>query len=302
MSSFWQGVLPALTTPFLPDGSVDHAFMARHVEAMVQAGCTGIVPLGSLGETATLSTDEKAAVLRTVVGAVAGRAAVVPGVAALATADAVRFAQTARSLGCSGLMVLPPYVYSTDWREMRAHVSAVIGATDLPCMLYNNPLAYKTDFSAAQMQDLALQHPNFAAVKESSADVRRIAAIKALLGDRLHILMGVDDMIVEGVAAGATGWIAGLVNAYPRESVVLFDMARSGRIAELTPLYHWFLPLLRLDVVPKFVQLIKLVQARVGMGSVNVRAPRLQLDGDELAQAEAVIAHALATKPVFPAR
>lgn len=302
MSSFWQGVLPALTTPFLPDGSVDHAFMARHVEAMVQAGCTGIVPLGSLGETATLSTDEKAAVLGTVVGAVAGRAAVVPGVAALATADAVRFAQTARSLGCSGLMVLPPYVYSTDWREMRAHVSAVIGATDLPCMLYNNPLAYKTDFSAAQMQDLALQHPNFAAVKESSADVRRIAAIKALLGDRLHILMGVDDMIVEGVAAGATGWIAGLVNAYPRESVVLFDMARSGRIAELTPLYHWFLPLLRLDVVPKFVQLIKLVQARVGMGSVNVRAPRLQLVGDELAQAEAVIAHALATKPVFPAR
>ena len=297
MSNFWQGVLPAITTPFKPDGSVDHEFLAWHVDQMMRAGCSGIVPLGSLGETATLAMDEKRAVLDTVVRAVAGRGAVVPGVAALSTADAVRFAQMAAELGCSGLMVLPPYVYSTDWREMGAHVRAVIAATDLPCMLYNNPIAYKTDFSAEQMRELAAEHANFVAVKESSADVRRIAAIRAALGDRLHILVGVDDMIVEGIAAGATGWVAGLVNAFPRESVQLFELARAGKTAELLPLYQWFLPLLRMDVVPKFVQLIKLVQSRVDMGSARVRAPRLELEGAELAQAQAVIDTALANKP-----
>ncbi len=297
MSNFWQGVLPAITTPFKPDGSVDHEFLTWHVDQMMQAGCSGIVPLGSLGETATLSVDEKRAVLETVVRAVAGRGAVVPGVAALSTADAVRFARMAAELGCQGLMVLPPYVYSTDWREMGAHVRAVIAATDLPCMLYNNPIAYKTDFSAEQMRELAAEHANFVAVKESSADVRRIAAIRAALGDRLHILVGVDDMIVEGIAAGATGWVAGLVNAFPRESVQLFELARAGRPAEALPLYQWFLPLLRMDVVPKFVQLIKLVQSRVDMGSARVRAPRLELEGAELAQAQGLIDAALAHKP-----
>lgn len=300
MTNFWQGVLPAITTPFLDDGGVDHVFMARHVAMMMDAGCTGIVPLGSLGETATLSLEEKRAVLQTVISAVAGRGAVVPGVAALATADAVQFAHLAQALGCSGLMVLPPYVYSTDWREMKAHVGTVIGATSLPCMLYNNPLAYKTDFTALQMQELAAEHANFVAVKESSADVRRIAAIRALLGNRLQILIGVDDLIVEGIAAGATGWVAGLVNAYPRESVVLFELARAGRVDEVTPLYHWFLPLLRMDVVPKFVQLIKLVQSRVGLGSIHVRAPRRVLDGEELADALRQIDWSIAGKPVFP--
>ena len=301
MHTFWQGVLPAITTPFLDSGEVDHAFLARHVALMMDAGSTGIVPLGSLGETATLSFEEKRAVLRTVVTAVAGRGAVVPGVAALATRDAVAFAHMAQAEGCQGLMVLPPYVYSTDWREMRAHVSAVIGATSLPCMLYNNPIAYKTDFTATQMKELADQHSNLAAVKESSADVRRIAAIKAAMGQRLHILVGVDDLIVEGIAAGATGWVAGLVNAFPHESMALFKLARAGRWAEAEPLYHWFLPLLRMDVVPKFVQLIKLVQSRVDLGGTAVRAPRLPLVGDELEQANAIITHALAHKPVLVA-
>ncbi|MDP2370701.1 dihydrodipicolinate synthase family protein, partial [Rhodoferax sp.] len=276
-------------------------FLAQHVTLMMDAGSTGIVPLGSLGETATLSFEEKRAVLRTVVAAAAGRGAVVPGVAALATRDAVAFAQVAQAEGCHGLMVLPPYVYSTDWREMKAHVSAVIGATTLPCMLYNNPIAYKIDFNAEQMKELAEQHPNLVAVKESSADVRRIAAIKSVMGQRLHILVGVDDLIVEGIAAGATGWVAGLVNAFPNESIALFKLARAGRWAEAEPLYHWFLPLLRMDVVPKFVQLIKLVQSHVGMGSAAVRAPRLMLDGDELEQANTLITQALASKPVLPA-
>lgn len=299
-TSFWNGVLPAITTPFNADGSVDHAFLTKHAGLMFDAGCTGIVPLGSLGETATLSFEEKEAILRTVVAATGTRGAVVPGVAALSTSEAIAFAKMAKAVGCKGLMVLPPYVYSSDWREMKAHVSAVIAATDLPCMLYNNPIAYKTDFLPPQIAELAASHPNLVAVKESSADIRRIAAIKALIGNRLHILVGVDDIIVEGIAAGATGWIAGLVNTYPRESVVLFEMAIAGKWKELEPLYHWFLPLLKLDTVAKFVQLIKLTQAHIGMGSARVRAPRMELVGAELQEAETIIKHAIATKPAFP--
>ena len=292
MKSFWNGVIPALTTPFKADGSVDHAFLAKHAGMMMDAGCTAIVPLGSLGETATLNAEEKKAVLETVVRAVGKRGAVIAGVAALSTADAVAMARMAAAAGCRGLMVLPPYVYSSDWREMKAHVTAVVRATALPCMLYNNPIAYKTDFVPAQVAELARDLPNLAAVKESSTDIRRIAAIRALICDRLHLLVGVDDMIVEGIAAGATGWIAGLVNAYPRESVRLFDLAMAGKHDEVRPLYEWFLPLLRLDVVVKFVQLIKLVQEEVGMGSSRVRAPRLPLAGEELAQAKKVIEQA----------
>ena len=295
MKTFWNGVIPAITTPFAADGTVDHAFLAKHAGMMMDAGCTGIVPLGSLGETATLSGAEKKAVLETVVKAVAKRGAVISGIAALSTDEAVVAARAAAEAGCKGIMVLPPYVYSSEWREMKHHVAAVIRATALPCMLYNNPIAYKTDFVPAQVAELARELPNLVAIKESSADVRRIAAIRALLGERLHILVGVDDMIVEGVAAGATGWIAGLVNAYPRESVVLFDLAVAGRWQELRALYEWFLPLLRLDTVPKFIQLIKLVQESVGMGSSAVRAPRLVLAGEELAAAQRVIATAKAS-------
>ncbi len=297
--NFWNGVLPAITTPFKDDGRVDHAFLARHVGMMLDAGCTAIVPLGSLGETATLTFAEKRAVLKTVVNATGRRGAAVAGIASLSTDDGVALAAMAAEMGCKALMVLPPYVYSSDWREMKHHVSSIIGATRLPCMLYNNPVAYKTDFLPAQIAELAAAHRNLVAVKESSTDIRRIAAIKALIGNRLHILVGVDDLIVEGVAAGATGWIAGLVNAYPRESVVLFEMARAGKWKELEPLYRWFLPLLRLDTVPKFVQLIKLVQQHAGMGSATVRAPRLRLAGAELAAAEKVIRQAIKNRPAL---
>ena len=300
MTTFWNGVLPAITTPFAADGKVDHEFLARHVGMMMDAGCTGIVPLGSLGETATLTLAEKKEVLATVVKAVAGRGAVVPGVAAISTDEGVAFAKMAVEIGCGGLMVLPPYVYSSDWREMKAHVSAIIRATPLPCMLYNNPIAYKTDFLPTQVAELASENRNLVAIKESSADIRRIAAIRSLIGTRLHILVGVDDIIVEAIAAGATGWVAGLVNAYPRESVVLFEMAQAGKWKELEPLYHWFLPLLKLDTVVKFVQLIKLVQEHVGMGSARVRTPRMTLVGAELLDAEMIIKQAMATKPRFP--
>ncbi len=293
----WRGVIPAITTPFTAEGIIDHAFLTGHARMLVDAGCRAIVALGSLGEAATLSFAEKAAVLQTLVRALDGRAPVIPGIAALSTEEAVRLAREAAAIGCSGLMVLPPYVYSTDWREMRAHVAAVIDATSLPCMLYNNPIAYRTDFTPAHIAELAAQFPNLEAVKESSGDLRRFAAIRALIGDRLELLVGLDDGIVEGVNMGAVGWIAGLVNAYPRESVRLFELARSGGADAALALYAWFLPLLRLDTVPKFVQLIKLCQEKVGMGSERVRAPRLVLEGAERAEAIALIDRANAARP-----
>lgn len=295
--SLWRGVIPAITTPFTADDRVDHAFLAWHALWMIDAGCKGIVPLGSLGEAATLGFDEKVAVMHTLVDALAGRAPVMPGIAALSTAEAVRLARAAEQAGCAGLMVLPPYVYSTDWREMGAHLRAVIEATGLPCMIYNNPVAYRTDFAPEQIAELAQAYPQVQAVKESSGDVRRFAALRSLLGDRLELLVGMDDAIVEGVSMGATGWIAGLVNAYPTESVRLFELALSGGMQAAMELYAWFLPLLRLDTVPTFVQLIKLVQAQVGMGSERVRAPRLPVAGAERERALQVIATAVANRP-----
>ncbi len=293
-ASIWRGVIPAITTPFTVDDKVDHEFLGRHAQRMLDAGCTGIVPLDSLGEVATLSFDEKLDILRTLVDACKDRAPVIPGIAALSTGEAIKLAKAAERIGCKGMMVLPPYVYSTDWREMGAHVRSVIDATSLPCMLYNNPIAYKTDFSAVQMAELAKDCPNLQSVKESSADVRRFAAIRSEVGDRLELLVGMDDAVVEGVAMGATGWIAGLVNAFPDESVRLFELARDGGYDAAADLYHWFLPMLRLDTVPKFVQLIKLAQQCVDLGSERVRAPRLVVEGAERSAALKVIEDAIA--------
>lgn len=293
----WKGVIPAITTNLDASAAIDHDALTKHCRWMIDSGCTGIVCCGSLGEAATLSFEEKLAVVSTSVKAVGSRAPVVLGIASLSTPEAVALARGAQKAGCTGLMVLPPYVYSTDWREMKAHVSAIINATSLSCMLYNNPPAYKTDFLPEQIVELAAGHPNLHAVKESSGDVRRITAIKALLRDRLTILVGMDDAIVEGMAAGAEGWIAGLVNAFPEESVALFDAAARGDKARARELYEWFLPLLRLDTVPKFVQYIKWVQAEVGRGTSVVRGPRLPLEGDDLANGKKVLAHALKTRP-----
>jgi 4-hydroxy-tetrahydrodipicolinate synthase len=297
MTLNWRGVIPAMTTPFDAGLEVDHVFLAKHAAWMVDQGCTGLVAGGSLGEGATLDAAEKKAVLETLVGTVGDRVPVLVGVSALSTAEAVALARTAEAVGCRGLMVLPPYVYSTDWREMKAHVAAVLRATRLPCMLYNNPVAYGTDFRPEQVAELAGEFETLAAVKESSTDVRRLTAIRALVGERLELLVGVDDAIVEGIAAGATGWIAGLVNAFPAESVALYRCAREGRHAEADALYRWFLPLLRMDTVPKFVQLIKLAQEKVGMGTSRTRPPRLALEGDERRAALEVIDQALATRP-----
>jgi 4-hydroxy-tetrahydrodipicolinate synthase len=294
----WQGVIPAITTPFKPDYSVDADLLVKQVDALVRSGCTGIVALGSLGEGGSLTFDEKKAVLRLCKEALKGRASLVAGVAALTTDEACRLAELGREQGADGLMVLPPYVYKGDWREIRAHFAAVVSETALPCMLYNNPIAYGTDVLPEQVLELAEALPNLLAVKESSADVRRVAALRALAGDKLQILVGVDDLIVEGIAAGAVGWIAGLADALPAESVRLFELAVAGKAAEARALYEWFLPLLRLDTVPKFVQLIKLVQAQTGLGSEAVRPPRLVLVGPEREAALGLIRRSLARRPV----
>jgi 4-hydroxy-tetrahydrodipicolinate synthase len=293
----WTGVMPAMTTAFHPDFSVDDATVARHAQWLIENGCTGIICLGSLGEAATLKFDEKVAILKTVVAAVAGKSPVVSAISALSTAEAVELAQAAHSAGCSGLMILPQYVYQGDWRENKAHVAAILKATPLPGMLYNNPVAYGADFLPEQIVELANEFPNLAAVKESSTDVRRVTAIRALLQDRLSICVGVDDAIVEGISAGAVGWVAGLVNALPRESVDLFNLARAGRTQEAFELYRWFLPLLRMDTVPKFIQLIKQVQQEAGVGSARVRAPRLELTGKELEETRDVFQFAQAHRP-----
>jgi len=293
----WKGVMPAITTSFTADLHIDHDFMARHCRWLLENGCAGIVALGSLGEGATLSFEEKLQVLRTCVAAVHDRAPVVASVSALTTSEAVAIAKAAADLGCDALMVLPPYVYKGNWREMKTHVAAVFEATPLSCMLYNNPVAYGTDFLPEQIRELAAEYGNFEAVKESSTDVRRISAIRALLDRHLEIFVGVDDAVLEAIGVGATGWIAGLANALPRESVDLFNFGMSGESGKAFDLYRWFLPLLRMDTTPNFVQLIKLVQAEVGIGNARVRPPRLELVDDELEQTRKTIRDTLRSRP-----
>jgi len=293
MKMRWTGVMPATTTAFDEKLNIDRDFVIKHAKWLIDHGCTAIVTPGSLGESATLSFDEKLTIWNALVEGVGERVPVVAAIASLSTAEAVRLAEAAVDCGCSGLMVLPPYVYRSDWREMKAHVETVFRATSLSCMLYNNPVAYGTDFLPEQIKELAAEHENFEAVKESSTDVRRVTWIRELTGDRLAISVGVDDAIVEGISMGAVGWVAGLVNALPKESVDLFNYAMNGEREKALALYNWFLPLLRMDTVPKFVQLIKLVQQEVGMGNARVRPPRLELAGAELDEALKVIRHAL---------
>lgn len=299
----WRSVFAAITTPFREDFSVDRDALDAHVRWLIAKGCDGIVPLGSLGEASTLSPNEKKAVLDVCVAASKPAGVpVVAGIAGFSTTEAIALAHSAESCGCDGLMVLPPYVYRGDQFETESFFDAVIEATHLPCMLYNNPIAYGTDVLPARVAALANRHDNLAAVKESSGDIRRVTEIRRLLGDRLAVFCGVDDVIVEAVRAGAVGWIAGLVNALPAESVHLFELASMGASANsqaTRELYEWFLPLLRLDTVPKFVQLIKLVSAAAGRGSTRVRPPRLELEGHELHAYDALIRETLKRTPVL---
>ncbi len=293
----WAGVFPAITTPFQADLFVDYETFATQARWLVECGCNGIVALGSLGEAPALTREEKVELLKQARRSLDGKAPVIAGISAFSTAEAVWLAKEAHRAGVDGLMVLPPLVYRGDWSETRAHLGAIFQATPLSAMLYNNPVAYGTDILPEQTIELRAQHQNFHAVKESSGDIRRITSLKHLAGDSLEIFVGMDDVVVESVAAGATGWIAGLVNAFPEESVHLFKLAQSGPSSELDALYAWFLPLLRLDTVPKFVQLIKQVQEECGGPSARVRPPRLELVGAEREDVAALTRKSLANRP-----
>lgn len=292
----WRGVYPAATTQFTQDQALDLEATARHLEALIEAGVDGLVVLGTVGENTALEPAEKREVLKAAVEAAAGRVPVLSGVAECSTASACRYAEDAARLGADGLMVLPAMVYKSDARETMAHFRAVARATDLPVMCYNNPVSYGVDITPAMFAELA-DEPTLLAVKESSDDVRRLTDLKNACGERYVLFCGVDDLIVESVLLGAVGWVAGLVNAFPAESVRLFALARDGRWEEAKTLYRWFMPLLHLDCHVKLVQYIKLAQAMAGLGSETVRAPRLALAGEERQRIAAVIQQGLDARP-----
>jgi 4-hydroxy-tetrahydrodipicolinate synthase len=292
----WQGVFPAATTHFHPDLAVDTASTLRHLDALLGAGVHGLILLGTVGENCSLEYPEKLDLLRAAVAHVRGRVPVLAGVAETTTALACRFASAAEQAGVDGLMVLPAMVYKADAREAVAHFRAVARASRLPVMCYNNPVAYHVDLTPALFAELA-DEESLVAIKESSENVRRITDLVNAVGDRYVLFNGVDDLALEAALLGARGWVAGLVNAFPPESVELWRLATTGRYEEARALYRWFMPLLHLDTHVKLVQYIKLAEAECGLGPETVRPPRLPLEGPEREAVLGVIRRALASRP-----
>jgi 4-hydroxy-tetrahydrodipicolinate synthase len=292
----WRGVFPAATTQFHADQTLDPAGTARHLERLLRAGVHGVIVLGTVGENCSLEYAEKLAVVKEAVRVAAGRVPVLTGVAECTTALACRYAADAREAGADGLMVLPAMVYKSDPRETVAHFRAVAAAGNLPVMVYNNPVSYGVDIPPPLFGELAAD-PRFVAIKESSENVRRLTDLANLHGDRFLLFCGVDDLALESALLGAAGWVAGLVNVFPEESCLLWDLATSGRWEEARALYRWFTPLLHLDTHTKLVQYIKLAAAETGHGTETVRAPRLPLAGRERDEVLAVIRQAVRTRP-----
>ncbi len=292
----WKGVFPALMTEFHEDGALDLDATRRHAELCIEAGCSGLVMLGTLGENTSLRAEEKERVLAAAVEIAAGRVPVLAGIAEYTTEFAVEAAVRAHRAGCDGLMVLPGMVYPQDEREAVAHFAAVAEATSLPIMIYNNPVAYHVDLGPAALERLA-GRDNIVAVKDSSHDSRRVTDMINRLGDRFLIFCGVDDLLFENVLCGAVGWVSGLANSFPLEAVRLFELTAAKRLEEALALYRWFMPLLLLDTDRKLVQMIKLANQLVGTGREWVRRPRLPLAGEERRRVEELVRHALATRP-----
>ena len=292
----WAGVFPAVTTQFHSDYSLDMEATARHVEALLASGVHGLIFLGSVGENTALEYEEKLTVLREMKRVVNGRVPVLTGVAETTTMLAARYARDAEKIGLDGLMVLPAMIYKADRREALAHFRTVAESTALPILIYNNPVSYGVDLTPEMLLELA-DLENMVAIKESSDDIRRVTDIINACGDRFLMFSGVDDLVLESVLLGSQGWVSGLVNAFPNENRVLWELATAGRWAEARALYRWYMPLLHLDTKPKLVQYIKLCMAEVGLGSEVTRPPRLSLEGAERDEILAVIRHALATRP-----
>ncbi|MDE0065067.1 MAG: dihydrodipicolinate synthase family protein [Gammaproteobacteria bacterium] len=296
----WGGVFPALMTEMNKDGSLDLEGTSRHIELCIQAGVGGFVMLGTLGENNSLLAWEKEAVMRAAVEAVNGRVPVITGIAEYSGDMAIASVRLAEQAGCDGLMALPSMVYQQDSREAMAHFRAIAGATDLPIMIYNNPVSYKVDLSPEDFVELA-DVDNIVAVKESSHDSRRMTDMVNACGNRYRLFCGVDDVILENVVCGAVGWVAGLTNPFPNESVQLFDAARAGRIDEAVALYRWLMPVLHLDTSVKLVQYLKLANQITGTGAEWVRPPRMPLVGEERARVESIVLRALDNRPALAA-
>lgn len=296
----WAGVFPAATTQFRSDESLDLEATGAHLERLIQAEVDGLILLGTLGESTVLDAGEKRELLKLGVAVAGGRVPVLAGVAENATLPACRLAADAEALGCDGLMVLPAMVYKADGREAVAHFRAVAQASGLPVMIYNNPVTYGVDLTPECLDELA-DEPTLVAVKESSDDPRRLTDIVNRTGERYSLFCGVDDLALEAALLGAVGWVAGLVNAFPEESVRLWRLARQGRWEDARDLYRWFMPLLHLDTHSKLVQYIKLAQAMCGHGSETVRRPRLKLEGEERRAVAAIVQTAIEARPSLAA-
>jgi 1-pyrroline-4-hydroxy-2-carboxylate deaminase len=296
MNVNWHGVYPAAITHFHDDESLDLPATLKHLDAMIDAGVHGMIMLGSVGENCTLDAAEKREVLQATVAHVRGRVPVLTGVAECSTKLACRFAADAQAIGVDGLMVLPAMIYKADPREAMAHFRAVAKASDLPIMVYNNPVAYSVDLTPPMLAELA-DEPKFVAIKESSDNVRRITDLKNLVGDRYLLFSGVDDLVLESVLLGSVGWVSGLVNAFPHENRLLWDLATAGKWDQALAVYRWYTPLLHLDTHVKLVQYIKLAVKECGYGSEKVRAPRLPLVGDERERVLKIIRDGIANRP-----
>lgn len=292
----WKGVFPALLTPFTADDQVDIAMFEKNLDAQVEAGIHGIIIAGSLGEASTLTLAEKESLVKFSVLKLAGKIPVIMNIAEGATREAVLQAKLAKEWGADGLMLLPPMRYKADDRETVEFFKEVARNTDLPIMIYNNPVDYKIDVTLDMFQELTeFSHIN--AIKESTRDVTNITRLKNRFGNRFAILCGVDPLTVEELALGADGLVAGLVDAFPKETVVMYNLVKAGKMDEAIAIYRWFMPLLELDIHPKLVQYIKLAAVQTGIGTEYVRAPRLPLVGEERERVLKVINDGIASRP-----
>ncbi len=298
MSFEWKGVFPALTTKFTVNDELDLPLFEKNLQAQLAAGVEGIILGGTLGEASVLTTEEKEKLVKFAVEKVAGKIPVVINIAEGSTKEAIRQGELAKAWGAIGLMLLPPMRYKSDHRETVTYFKTIAASTDLPIMIYNNPVDYKIDVTPDMFHDLQVCK-NITAIKESTRDVTNITRLINRFGDRYKILCGVDTLAMEELVLGADGLVAGLVCAFPAETVAIYKLVKAGKIAEATKIYRWFMPLLELDIHPKLVQYIKLAEAQVGIGSEYVRAPRLVLEGEERERVLKVINDGIATRPVI---
>nr|WP_212747629.1 dihydrodipicolinate synthase family protein [Fodinibius saliphilus] len=299
MNIDWHGVYPAITTKFNKDESLDLKTFRDHLRVQVEAGIHGIILAGSLGEASTLSRDEKLELLDTALDEIGNEIPVLLNIAERTQRDAIKLTQDAEAKGASGIMLLPPMQYKADDREVVAYFSAVAEATDLPILIYNNPVDYGIEVTMGMFEEL-ISYDNIQAVKESTRDLTNVTRMKNRFGDRIKILCGVDTLAMEAMVMGACGWVAGLVSAFPDETVVIYELVKVGRIEEALKIYRWFMPLLELDINSKLVQNIKLAEVAAGVGTEHVRKPRLPLVGEELEHVQNVITDSLEKRPELP--